>query len=283
MLRCLAVAGAATLERLTPRGLRRCAGGAACLGAAHAGGASDQAARARAGQRARRRLASSWRMTARLAISLHAVSVRRGRQMGAARHHPRPRAGGRWALVGANGSGKTQLLKVLAGDVWPTPTGSGSARLPARPARGRSSSRRSARIAYLGASCRTNTRAMAGISPCAICIATGLHGTDLLLAPGHRRRASADRRDACAPAASTALAARQLLHRCHTGRSGSRCWRARCAEAPDWLLLDEFYNGLDASYRGAHRSGARASPRAAAAPGSWRRIAPSMCRAARAA
>ena len=33
------------------------------------------------------------------------------------------RRGERWALVGANGSGKTMLLKMLRGDVWPTPTG----------------------------------------------------------------------------------------------------------------------------------------------------------------
>ena len=35
----------------------------------------------------------------------------------------RIRPGERWVLAGGNGAGKTQLLKVLAGDVWPTPTG----------------------------------------------------------------------------------------------------------------------------------------------------------------
>ena len=33
------------------------------------------------------------------------------------------RPGQRWALVGANGAGKTQFLKLLRGDVWPTPDG----------------------------------------------------------------------------------------------------------------------------------------------------------------
>jgi molybdate transport system ATP-binding protein len=32
-------------------------------------------------------------------------------------------AGQRWALIGANGSGKTMLLKMMRGDKWPTPTG----------------------------------------------------------------------------------------------------------------------------------------------------------------
>jgi len=33
------------------------------------------------------------------------------------------RHGERWAVVGPNGSGKTMLLKMLRGDIWPTPTG----------------------------------------------------------------------------------------------------------------------------------------------------------------
>jgi molybdate transport system ATP-binding protein len=31
--------------------------------------------------------------------------------------------GERWALIGPNGSGKSMLLKMLRGDIWPTPTG----------------------------------------------------------------------------------------------------------------------------------------------------------------
>jgi len=35
----------------------------------------------------------------------------------------RVQSGQRWLLVGGNGAGKTQLLKLLAGSVWPKPTG----------------------------------------------------------------------------------------------------------------------------------------------------------------
>src|SRR3954470_20799909 len=33
------------------------------------------------------------------------------------------RPGQRWLLVGGNGAGKTQLLKLVSGAVWPKPTG----------------------------------------------------------------------------------------------------------------------------------------------------------------
>src|SRR5262245_3403201 len=31
--------------------------------------------------------------------------------------------GQRWLLIGGNGAGKTQLMKLVSGAVWPTPTG----------------------------------------------------------------------------------------------------------------------------------------------------------------
>ena len=33
------------------------------------------------------------------------------------------RPGQRWLLIGGNGAGKTQLLKLISGAVWPAPTG----------------------------------------------------------------------------------------------------------------------------------------------------------------
>ena len=47
--------------------------------------------------------------------------------------HIRP--GQRWVLIGPNGAGKTQLLKLLAGDVWPNPA-SGQVRRYRRPLEG---------------------------------------------------------------------------------------------------------------------------------------------------
>src|SRR5277367_3350494 len=65
-------------------------------------------------------------MTSLLAIELHAVSVRRGDKWVLRDIHWRLQPGERWALVGDNGAGKTQLLKLLSGDVWPTPGGPAS-------------------------------------------------------------------------------------------------------------------------------------------------------------
>ena len=68
-------------------------------------------------------------MKARLEMQLHAVSVRRGNSWALRGVTWRLRPGERWALLGDNGAGKTQLLKLLAGDVWPTPQAPPGARV----------------------------------------------------------------------------------------------------------------------------------------------------------
>ena len=62
-------------------------------------------------------------MTAQLSIALRDVGVRRGNRWVLERLNVRFEAGERWALLGGNGAGKTQLLKLLAAEIWPTPTG----------------------------------------------------------------------------------------------------------------------------------------------------------------
>ena len=65
---------------------------------------------------------------------------------------------------------------------------------------------------------------------------------------GHRGRAPEDLGDARGMRSHGARAI-DGSHRCPTDRNGSRCSPARSARSPDWLLLDEFYNGLDGHYR----------------------------------
>src|SRR5882757_5231595 len=79
-------------------------------------------------------------MTERLSMRLHAVSVRRGDKWVLRSISWSLQPGERWALLGDNGAGKTQLLKLLSGDVWPTPGGPERR----RNAGGRSSSARGA-------------------------------------------------------------------------------------------------------------------------------------------
>ena len=179
-------------------------------------------------------------------MSLHAVGVQRGRNWVLRDVSLDLNPGGRWALIGANGAGKTQLLKLLAGDVWPTPTASegrtyrlGERTVDVIEAKGR--------IAYLGAETQDKYSRYGWDLTVHDLIATGLHGTDLLLSPV----TAAERRaiDACLRTCGLKrLAPRKFSTLSYGQKRLSLLARALC-RAPDWLLLDELYNGLDASYR----------------------------------
>ena len=185
-------------------------------------------------------------MSARLSVSLHAVSVRRGRKWALRDIDLTLRAGERWALIGENGSGKTQLLKLLAADVWPTPTGRehriyriGRRELDVIEAK--------PRIAYIGAELQDKYTRYGWDLAVRDLIATGLHRTDLLLRPvtaAQRRRIDSTLR-ACGLAR---LAARRFSSLSYGQKRLALLARA-LVQAPDWLLLDEFYNGLDSRYR----------------------------------
>ena len=185
-------------------------------------------------------------MRGRLSVSLHAVSVRRGQQWALRNISLELEGAEHWALVGPNGSGKTQLLKLIAGDVWPTPTGreklvyrSGGREIHLDQAK--------RRIAYLGGELQ-DKYARYGWNPnVQELLATGLHRTDIKLAPitaAERRKISATL-SACGLAA---LAERRFASLSYGQKRIALLARALC-QAPDWLLLDEFYNGLDADYR----------------------------------
>ena len=186
------------------------------------------------------------RVTARLSMSLRTVSVRRGGKWVLRDVTLRLDAGERWALVGDNGAGKTQLLKLLAGDVWPTPTG--------REQRNYRVGRREvdlieakARIAYVGAELQDKYTRYGWDLKVRDLIAAGLHGTDLLLWPA----TAAERGKIAATLRCCGLgrlAAREFSSLSYGQKRLALLARA-LAQEPDWLLLDEFYNGLDTAYR----------------------------------
>ncbi|HEY5264849.1 MAG TPA: ATP-binding cassette domain-containing protein, partial [Steroidobacteraceae bacterium] len=200
-------------------------------------------------------------MTERLSMALHAASVRRGGKWVLRDVSWQLRPGERWALLGENGAGKTQLLKLLSGDIWPTPTGA------VRPRRGQPSRERPPRVgrsyrlgrlpvdlieakhrvAYIGAE-RQDKYERYGWNPrVRDLVATGMHRTDLLLqpvTPEQRRRVTAAMR-ACG---LYRLAGREFLSLSYGQKRLALLARA-LVQDPDWLLLDEFYNGLDAAYR----------------------------------
>jgi molybdate transport system ATP-binding protein len=159
--------------------------------------------------------------------------------------HIRP--GQRWVLTGPNGAGKTQLLKVLAGDVWPTP--------------GRSVLRRYAlagevfddpygvkeEIAYLGPERQDRYEHYEWNHRVERIVATGLHRTDIPLSP----LSETDRRQVTRLLARlqiATLARRRFLTLSYGERRLVLLARA-LAWRPKLLLLDEPFTGLDATNR----------------------------------
>jgi molybdate transport system ATP-binding protein len=196
-------------------------------------------------------------------MSLHTVGVQRGRKWVLRDLTLDVRPGQRWALIGANGAGKTQLLKLLAGDVWPTPTAAGrrTYRLGGQEV---DVIEAKSRIAYLGAEMQDKYARYGWDLTVSDLIATGLHRTDLLLSPvtpSERRKIDATLR-ACG---LKRLAGRRLSSLSYGQKRLALLARALCSD-PDWLLLDELYNGLDASYR---RRIDRVLRRVRARGGSW--------------
>jgi molybdate transport system ATP-binding protein len=185
-------------------------------------------------------------MSAKLEIALHEVSVRRADQWALQDISLRLRSGERWALLGGNGAGKTQLLKVLATDVWPTPTG--REQLIYRLGGRRIDRRRAKRhFAYLGAERQDKYARYTWNLTVSDLIASGIHGTDLLLnsvTPAQRRRVTSMLRSC----GLTPLADRRFLSLSYGQKRLALLARALVAR-PHWLLLDEFYNGLDRRFR----------------------------------
>jgi len=179
---------------------------------------------------------------------LHAVSVRRGCKWVLRDISWRLRPGERWALLGDNGAGKTQLLKTLSGDVWPTPDERRSAVRSYRVGRQTVDLiEAKRRVAYVGAEQQDKYARYGWNLRVHDLVATGLHRTDLLLSPV----TAAEAERVAAVLRSCGLrhcAGREFLSLSYGQKRVALLARA-LVQDPDWLLLDELYNGLDGHNR----------------------------------
>ena len=145
--------------------------------------------------------------------------------------------GQRWALIGPNGSGKTLLLKMLRGDVWPTPTGR---------------ERRSARldkehIAYIGPERQDKYVRYGWDLTVAQVVTTGLFDEDIpLTQPSRAQRQRVAR--VLQRFGLSGLRRRRMLTLSYGQRRLALVARAFVGDARV-LLLDEVFNGLDARAR----------------------------------
>jgi molybdate transport system ATP-binding protein len=147
------------------------------------------------------------------------------------------RRGERWALVGPNGAGKTLLLKMLRGDVWPTPTGRER----------RISDLDKEHIAYVGPE-RQDKYVRYGWDLTVLqVVTTGLFDEDIpLTKPSRAQRQRVTR--VLQRFGLSGLRRRRILTLSYGQRRLALVARAFASEARV-LLLDEVFNGLDARAR----------------------------------
>lgn len=153
------------------------------------------------------------------------------------------RPGEHWVLAGANGAGKTQLLKVLAGIVWPAPAVKPVRRYRMEGEDAYTPLGIKEEIAYLGAERQDKYERYGWNMRAQRIAATGLYRTDIPL--DRTTAADARRIRAALSALGVAhLAARPFLSLSYGERRLILMARALLSR-PRLLLLDEVFNGLD--------------------------------------
>jgi molybdate transport system ATP-binding protein len=143
------------------------------------------------------------------------------------------RKGERWALIGANGSGKTLLLKMLRGEVWPTPTG----------LERRTASLAKEQIAYVGPERQDKYIRYDWNLTVTQVVTTGLFDEDIpLTQPSHAHRERVTR--VLKRFGLWGLRQRRILSLSYGQRRLALVARSFAGGAAV-LLLDEVFNGLD--------------------------------------
>jgi molybdate transport system ATP-binding protein len=182
-----------------------------------------------------------------LSVSLAHVELWRGGRRVLHELSWRIRPGQHWVLQGANGAGKTQLLKLIAGDVWPQPLPRTQRAYHWRGERSFEPQGVKEEIAYLGAERQDRYEHYRWNFPVAELVGTGLARSDVplraLTATERIRVARVLRR-----LGIEALAQRRFLALSQGERRLVLLARA-LASRPALLLLDEPLNGLDAANR----------------------------------
>ncbi len=155
--------------------------------------------------------------------------------------------GERWVLVGGNGAGKTQLLKLISGAVWPTPTGRESRRYVWDGETWPTPADVKDEIAYVGPERQDKYERYGWNHSVTEVVGTGLYRTDIPLNPltgaDHKKIASLLK-----GIGITDLAQRQFLTLSFGQRRLVLLARA-LASKPKLLLMDELFAGLDEMHR----------------------------------
>jgi molybdate transport system ATP-binding protein len=157
------------------------------------------------------------------------------------------RPGQRWVVVGGNGAGKTQLLKLVAGAIWPTPATGGSRCYLWRGEVWKTPRGVQEEIAYIGAERQDKYERYGWNHTLRQVIGTGVHRSDI---PLDSLSAADERRieRTMVELALGHLAARSFLSLSYGERRLALLARALAAR-PGLLLLDELLNGLDSANR----------------------------------
>ena len=157
------------------------------------------------------------------------------------------RPGERWILAGANGAGKTQLLKLVAGSVWPAPVSGTSRSYRWRGRTWPQPQEVQDEIGYVGAERQDKYERYGWNHSVEQIVGTGLYRTDIPLSPLN----AADRRRIASLLGRLGirhLAARRFLTLSYGERRLVLLARV-LASRPKLLLLDELLNGLDETNR----------------------------------